>query len=58
MDDYADYLAGKASLELALRFLAAANETFGLLATQPSMGWPSRLKHAELIVAGVSRFRF
>jgi plasmid stabilization system protein ParE len=46
LDDYADYLAGKASLDVALRFLVAADETFALLATQPNMGWHSRLKHA------------
>ena len=45
LHDYADYLAREASLELALRFLAAAHETFALLATHPNIGWSSRLKH-------------
>src|SRR5713101_303754 len=36
-----DYLADKAGIEVALRFLAVAHETFALLATQPKMGWHS-----------------
>ena len=48
LDDYADYLTRKANLEVALRFLAAAHETFALLSTQPNMGWQSRLRHAAL----------
>jgi len=48
LDDYADYLAREASLEVALRFLAAGHETFALLATHPNVGWSSRLKHAGL----------
>jgi plasmid stabilization system protein ParE len=48
LDDYSDYLASKANLEVALRFLAAARETFALLAAQPNMGWRSRLRHAAL----------
>jgi plasmid stabilization system protein ParE len=38
IENYADYLARKASLDVALRFLAAADETFSLLAAQPNMG--------------------
>jgi len=48
LNDYADHLARNASLEVALRFLSAAEETFAMLARQPKMGWPSRLTHAEL----------
>lgn len=48
LDDYADYLATEANLELALRFLAAGHETFALLATHPNIGWSSRLKHSAL----------
>jgi toxin ParE1/3/4 len=48
LDSYADYLARKAGLEVALRFLDAAHDVFALLATQPQMGWPSRLKHPQL----------
>ena|SRR5439155_26162991 len=44
----ANYIAGKANLEVALRFLAAAHETFALLAAHPHIGWKSRLKHAAL----------
>ena len=48
LDDYADYLLEKASLEVALRFLAAAQGTFTLLATQPNIGWHSRLRNSAL----------
>jgi toxin ParE1/3/4 len=48
LSDYADYLAEEATLDLALRFLAAAHETFALLAQQPNMGWHSRLRHTAL----------
>ena len=48
LDEHADYLAEKANLDVALRFLASAHETFALLATQPNIGWHSRLKHAAL----------
>jgi toxin ParE1/3/4 len=48
LDDHSDYLAKKASLDVALRFLAAARETFSLPATQPQMGWRSRLNHPRL----------
>jgi toxin ParE1/3/4 len=46
--DYADYLARNASLDVALRFLAAADETFSLLATQPNIGWHARLRTPAL----------
>lgn len=42
------YYATAASPEVGHRFLVAAHDTFGLLATQPNMGWPSRLRHADL----------
>jgi toxin ParE1/3/4 len=48
LDDHADYLAEEASIAVALRFLAAARETFALLSTQPEMGWPALLKHRSL----------
>src|SRR5204862_5939611 len=48
LDDHADYLAEEANLEMALRFLTAAHETFTLLSIQPNMGWQSRLRHAAL----------
>jgi plasmid stabilization system protein ParE len=37
-----------ASPELGNRFLLAAHRTFALLATQPNMGWPFRLRHPGL----------
>jgi toxin ParE1/3/4 len=55
LDSHADYLAQEASLEVALRFIAAAHETFALLATRPHIGWHSRLKHAALKTARVFR---
>jgi plasmid stabilization system protein ParE len=55
LDEYADYPAREASLEVALRFLAAAHETFALLATQPNIGWPAYLKHPALKMLRVFR---
>jgi hypothetical protein len=40
-----NYYATEASPEVGHRFLFAAHDTFALLATQPKMGWHSRLKH-------------
>jgi toxin ParE1/3/4 len=48
LDEHADYLARNASLEVALRFLASAKETFSVLALQPNIGWRSRLNLASL----------
>src|SRR5207248_2631694 len=48
LDDQAFYYATAATPEVGHRFLVAAHDTFALLATQPNMGWQSRLKHPEL----------
>ena len=48
LDEYADYLAREASIDVALGFLAASHETFALLAETPQMGWSSRLKNPAL----------
>jgi toxin ParE1/3/4 len=48
LDDQAYYLATQAGPGLGHRFLLAAHETFGLLASQPQIGWHSRLKHPHL----------
>ena len=48
LDQHAYYLAKEASQDVGHRFLVAAHETFALLATQPEMGWHSRLKHPGL----------
>jgi toxin ParE1/3/4 len=59
LDEQAYYFATKAGPELGHRFLVAAHETFSLLATQPEMGWPARLKNtllASLRVFRVSDF--
>ena len=53
--DYVAYLAREASLEAALRFLAAGQETFALLASHPNIGWPARLKHSALKTLRVFR---
>ena len=59
LDVHARYLLERASLEIALRFLDNAHETFALLASQPNMGWRSRTKHPgleELRVFRIDRF--
>ena len=48
LEDHAYYYATEASPEIGHRFLVAAHDTFALLATQPNMGWQSRLKFSEL----------
>jgi toxin ParE1/3/4 len=48
LDDQAYYFATEAGPELGHRFLLAAHETFGLLASQPLIGWLPRLKHPAL----------
>jgi toxin ParE1/3/4 len=48
LDDQAYYLATKANPAVGHRFLVAAHDTFALLATQPEMGWRSRLDRTEL----------
>ncbi|MCX6591684.1 MAG: type II toxin-antitoxin system RelE/ParE family toxin [Acidobacteria bacterium] len=55
LDDIADDLVGRASIDVAIRFLAAAEETFALVATQPDRGWRCRLSHADLQAARVFR---
>ena len=55
LDDYADYLAENASLDVALRFFDAAYSTFALIATQPNMGWRSRVKYPGLEALRVFR---
>jgi toxin ParE1/3/4 len=48
LNERAVYFAKEANPELGHRFLLAAHETFGLLATQPQMGWHARLRHVQL----------
>jgi len=48
LDDQAYYYATMASPEVGHRFLAAAHETFALLATQPKMGWHCRLRRTGI----------
>ena len=48
LDSIADYLADHGGLDVGLRFLAAAEETFALLAAHPGMGWKSKLTHPAL----------
>lgn len=59
LDDQAYYLATEANPEVGHHFLVSAHETFSLLATQPEMGWRTRLTHPgleSLRVFRVSRF--
>ncbi len=55
LDEQAYYYANAASPELGHRFLIAAHDTFALLATQPNMGWRSRLENPELLSLRVFR---
>ena len=55
LDDQAYYYGSKANRELGHRFLVAAHETFALLASQPNIGWRSRLKHPGLAALRVFR---
>jgi toxin ParE1/3/4 len=55
LDDQAYYLASQASSEVGHRLLLAAHETFSLLATQPEMGWPCRLKARGVVSLRVFR---
>jgi plasmid stabilization system protein ParE len=55
LDDYADYLAREAGVDVALDFLSASHETFALLAGNPNMGWSSRLKSPALKALRVFR---
>jgi toxin ParE1/3/4 len=48
LDDQAYYYATESGSELGHRFLVAAHDTFALLATQPEMGWRSRIKFPDL----------
>jgi len=57
LDNHADYLLGEANLEVGLRFLDAANQTFVLLSTQPNRGWLARLKSPELKTLRVFRVK-
>ncbi|HEY6352137.1 MAG TPA: type II toxin-antitoxin system RelE/ParE family toxin [Candidatus Angelobacter sp.] len=47
IEDQAYYLATHATPEIGHRFLAAAHETFALLATQP--GWVHRFAYPDTI---------
>jgi toxin ParE1/3/4 len=57
LDDQSYYLAMEASPEIGHRFLVAAHETLALLATQPEMGWPFRLKRPALAELRAFRVR-
>ena len=56
LDVHADYLTRKASPEIAMRFLDAAHDTFGLLAKRPNIGWlVARLTNPQLTTLRVFR---
>ncbi len=48
LDNQAYYYASVAGDEVGHRFLVAVRDTFALLAAQPNMGGPSRLKRSGL----------
>jgi plasmid stabilization system protein ParE len=50
-----DFCATETSPEVGHRFLLAAHDTFALLATQPNMGWRSRLRYPDLKLLRVFR---
>jgi plasmid stabilization system protein ParE len=51
LDEQADYYAEKENVELGLRFLDAAHETFALLASQPAIGRARKFRSPELAQA-------
>lgn len=55
LDEIADYLITHADLEVGIRFLIAAQETFALLASQPEMGWKPKV--SNLALASLRVFR-
>ena len=55
IDEQAYYFATVANPELGHRFLLSVHETFGLLATQPEMGWHARLQNTDLASLRVFR---
>ena len=48
LDDQAEYFAAESGIELGLRFLAAARETFSLLSGHQQMGWKCQLRNPTL----------
>lgn len=48
IEEQAQYLAGRQNVETGLRFIRSAEETFQLLASQPSMGRETRYRSAFL----------
>ena len=53
LDEIGDSLADFAGLDHALRFISQAFERFELIASQPEMGWPSRVPHRDLATVRV-----
>ncbi len=48
LDELAFYYTTAANNDLGQRFLAAAHDTFALLAEQPQIGWHSRIRRVSL----------
>jgi plasmid stabilization system protein ParE len=48
LEDQAYYYASEAEVELGIRFLAAAHETFNILAQYPHMGWLPDWPHPQV----------
>ncbi len=55
VDDLADSIAEFSGLDTALVFLSDIHDTFALIATQPDMGWPSKIAHPQLRAARTFR---
>lgn len=48
LESQAVYLANEGGVDLGHRFLEAAERSFGLLASQPQLGWHPRMRREEL----------
>lgn len=55
LDEQARYLAGNASLEVALRFYDAADQTFAFLARRPGIGAKRASGHSQYANIRVAR---
>ena len=55
IDNLADSIAERTTLDQALQFLSEIHATFALIVTQPEMGWHCKIKHPQLRTARTFR---
>ncbi len=55
IDEIADGLTDRAGLDVGLSFLSEVQRTFALIATQPNIGWHSKVSHPQLTTARTFR---